>query len=1152
MSQDRVADLLRVKDRFLRSVHLERDFDDRAALSEYVVTPLVRDSLEQVLSGTAAQSGRRAWRVTGDYGSGKSSLALALARLVSHAPTPLPAPLKQSVDFRKLGGRPRLVPVLVTGSREPIAVAVLRAVRRALEDLCVRGKKPEVLTHIQALADADGPPDDAAVVRAVERANAFVCQTERGTGLLLILDELGKFLEYAALHPERQDVYFLQALAEAAARSGRQTLLVVGLLHQGFNAYAEQLTQAAQKEWEKVAGRFDEVLFNQPLDQLTGLVADALRVQTDRLPRTIAAHAKRDMTTAVGLGWYGVAARADLGGLAPQLYPLHPTVVPVLTRLFARFGQNERSLFSFLFSDEPFGLRAFAERPLRGAGFYRLPDLYDYARANFGHRLGVQSYRSHWNQVESVVESFPKDDAVRVDLLKAVAVLNLIDAPDLLATDAALALAVGPDGEGNEALTALRALRREARVLYHRGEAGGYCLWPHTSVNLDRAYQDATRAVGTPRPIAPHLRADLEARPLVARRHYIETGNLRHFAVRYGAADELPDLLAAGVGRADGTILVALCETEDDRRAAVAFAGSAPLAARPEVLVAVSSPLGALAGLVQEVHRWQWVAQNVPELNHDGYAAEEVSRQLDAARQSLERRLRSYVGLRQFDQGSELRWFRCGRPLAAGGGRQLLSSLSDICDEVYGEAAWVRNELVNRDAPSSAAVAARMRLIERIFRNGGEPLMGMDPEKAPPEMSMYLSVLREAGLHHEDGGVWAVGLPPKGTDPCRVRPVFARMLEVLEDRQEGRVPLPELFAALRLPPYGLRDGLAPLLFAVFAIEHEQDVAFFEKGAFLRSVGGLEFQRLIKEPERFEVQYCRMGGVRAAVLDKVFRLLQPGQTRPDKSDILDVVRPLCEFAAQLPVYTHRTGSLSAHAGAVREALLQAEEPASLLFAQLPEACGVGPLGADTSPKKGVVERFVERLRAALDELRTTYPLLLERMKADVAAALARPGRFDEVRAAAAATAGRLLVAVSDPRLKGFCLRLADDRLAEREWLEALGGFVCSKPPGKWTDGDARAFGEELARLAGHFRRVESATFPGRADAPVDAVRLAVTRADGREVDRVIYVGADEEARAKVLEADIVRMLTAEDRVGLVAATRALWQCLDRPEKKYGAG
>ncbi len=43
---------------------------------------------------------------------------------------------------------------------------------------------------------------------------------------------------------------------------------------------------------------------------------------------------------------------------------------------------------------------------------------------------------------------------------------------------------------------------------------------------------------------------------------------------------------------------------------------------------------------------------------------------------------------------------------------------------------------------SSAAVAARMRLIERVLDNATEDYLGMDASKKPPEMSMYLSALR--------------------------------------------------------------------------------------------------------------------------------------------------------------------------------------------------------------------------------------------------------------------------------------------------------------------------------------------------------------------------------------------------------------------------
>ena len=47
-------------------------------------------------------------------------------------------------------------------------------------------------------------------------------------------------------------------------------------------------------------------------------------------------------------------------------------------KLFGRFGQNERSLFSFLLSEEPFSLREFCSQPAAAESFYRLHHLYDY------------------------------------------------------------------------------------------------------------------------------------------------------------------------------------------------------------------------------------------------------------------------------------------------------------------------------------------------------------------------------------------------------------------------------------------------------------------------------------------------------------------------------------------------------------------------------------------------------------------------------------------------------------------------------------------------------------------------------------------------------------------------------------------------------
>ena len=78
-------------------------------------------------------------------------------------------------------------------------------------------------------------------------------------GLVVFIDELGKFLEAAA--QDGGDIYIFQQLAEAASRSGGR-LLVVGILHQAFEDYANKLSREARDEWSKIQGRFVDLAVN--------------------------------------------------------------------------------------------------------------------------------------------------------------------------------------------------------------------------------------------------------------------------------------------------------------------------------------------------------------------------------------------------------------------------------------------------------------------------------------------------------------------------------------------------------------------------------------------------------------------------------------------------------------------------------------------------------------------------------------------------------------------------------------------------------------------------------------------------------------------------------------------------------------------------
>ena len=287
------------------------------------------------------------------------------------------------------------------------------------------------------------------------------------------------------------------------------------------------------------------------------------------------------------------------------------------------------------------------------------------------------------------------------------------------------------------------------------------------------------------------------------------------------------------------------------------------------------------------------------------------------------------------------------------------------------------NELINRRYPSSAAVAARTKLVEAMATAPNKPMLGMDPFKRPPEMALYLSILKKGGIHQETVSGWKFGLPTNADDHCKLLPALHRISDMLRDRgADLLVPVPSVFEGLSKIPFGIREGLQPFILAIYLATHHQRVALYEDGTYLPEVGGEAFLRLMKEPQFFQLQYCELDGVRAEVFTKLLRLLQIDPRDASKTDLIDLVRPLTVFISrEIPEYSRKTNLLPASAVAVRRALLEARDPVKLVFTMIPEACGLPPIG-DAGLKKP--EDLAARLRTALHEIRTAYPNLIARL------------------------------------------------------------------------------------------------------------------------------------------------------------------------------
>jgi hypothetical protein len=1106
----------------MRSVHLERDFKDPSSSLGYILTPVAHQVIERITAGFQTNSTQRAWRIAGDYGSGKTDFALALARIAEGSKSEIPR------DLRRFIGQKTFEAALATGDTEPLGVTVLRALGGGWD---ARRKRPDTEEVLQAVR---------------ERVNDAI--RNRRAGLLLILDELGKNLEYAARNPDSDDVFLLQRLAEEAARSGDKAFVIVVTLHQGVAAYAAALDSAARREWDKVAGRFEEIVYAQPIEQVTALVAATLNVETNRLPDALTKESNEAMQAALRSGIYGSTAPVTLAEYGPKLFPLHPTTLPVLVRAMRQFGQNERSLFSFASSAEPLALQQHATQHVESGGHYRIHHLFDFVRLNLLPTITAGNSYTHWGVVESVLASTPGETHEEQAVLKTVAMLSLLDAPDLPATEDFVTASIG--GNQKAVKDAIKGLRARG-IIYERGTIKGLCLWPHTSVNLDELFAKAVEATSTQGDGVRRLCDHVSSAHLVPREYYSRTGTLRYAAVKLVPASDLNDLLAnqpqiEGDG-ADLNLRVILPADRAQQCSAMKILRQWSTNLVKGFFVGLVEPPRQAATALSDLVAWEWVMRNTPQLAGDRYAREEVSRQINQAKRNLRIRLGGLDNL-AIPTGKRIEWFYndTSSPKELATGRELLTFLGESCRVIYPNSPKVLNELINRRSPSSAAVGARTKLAEAMATASDKPYLGMDDTKRPAEMALYLAILKQGGFHVQTESGWMFRIPFPEEDRCNLVPSLLMITNTLKAKGiDALVPVPEVLRALSLPPYGVRFGLQPFVLAIYLATHHQRVALYEDGTYLHEVGGDVFLRITKEPEFFSLQYCELNGIRADVFSKLLRLLQIDARDATQTDLIDLVRPLAVFISrEVPDYCRKTNNLPATAVAVRRALLDGREPVKLVFTTLPEACGLSAIGEDGLKAP---DELASRLRTAFHEIRTAYPKLIERLRDAICAAFDVDAKRPAARRDIADRADQLAAAVTEPALKAFALRLADAVLDERAWVESVANLLARRSPERWTDNDETEFHHQLEIAAGRFKRTEMTFIGTTRKLNGHACRIAITKSDGSEVGDLVDWNGMDESRIGPVEKEIRLILTKHGRHGMAAAMRAIWTELNEVEK-----
>ena len=369
---------------FTTSVNIIRDTDRDFS---YIPTPNASQVVSQIVNDF--KKGIRSFNVVGTYGTGKSSFLLAFEQSIRGTkryfePNFL---VKPKFDFVKFIGS---------------YSSIVEQFADTFEVQTSKNQQDNILSEI---------------------FNRYHSLGNENKILFILIDEFGKFLEYASKHNPEKELYFVQQLAEFC-NNPKHNIVLITTVHQSLESYAYSLSKNQQQEWTKVKGRFREITFNEPVEQLLFLASEHISDKNES--KTSKGEIEKSLKLAIETKAFNFN-KAFLTQIASNLYPLDILAANILTLSLQRYGQNERSLFSFLESSDHTGLSKFnkQENP-----FYNLSNVYDYLNFNFYSFL-TSRYNpdfSAWSSIRSSIEEVERTFESNInDYIKAVKTIGLLN-----------------------------------------------------------------------------------------------------------------------------------------------------------------------------------------------------------------------------------------------------------------------------------------------------------------------------------------------------------------------------------------------------------------------------------------------------------------------------------------------------------------------------------------------------------------------------------------------------------------------------------------------------------------------------------------------------------------------------------------------------
>jgi len=717
-------------------------------------------------------------------------------------------------------------------------------------------------------------------------------------GIYIIFDEFNKLLEDNIVEFDGKN---LQDFAEMATRSKENEIHLLLISHKNLIQYTSSLEQQKINEWKKIEGRFKILNASQYSSEIYELMSNVIikeKPAWDNYKNSFQQNFQNMFNQTKKLDIFPEHDNKSLEeNIIKGCYPLHPLATALLPDLSQKIAQNQRTIFTFLSTNENNTLGEFirekhqAEFPL-----VNLPLIYDYFQDLMQKEPKYSKVHEAWLNSQRALEKINKNNDDTINMIKSLAIIQAVNNFNRIPPNKEI-LKFAINFLDNREFEKVLNYLLDNKIIIHRKSADQFNFFDGSEIDFDKKINEKIKQFNNRFSPKNILQKYFSPSPIYPKKYNFKYKIKRYFLSEYMTIDELKsvnninDLLIRKRNNKransklflDGLIIYLVLNSKQEINEAKRLVEKHN---NNRIIYVIPKEPLEIRNLLLNLNAQMLLKEDKNLLSEDPIAEKELDAYIDETKNIIDNKLTKFIEP-YFENAVYYYLGEVQTEIKTA--KNLSQTVSEICMEIFNQTPKINNELIVKNKITSPQKKARIEILNKLlFKNHYNERLSIDGYG--PEFLIYRTMLIKTNLLIEKNNklIYNIELNKNIEEIDKDNELSHGLKEILfliyneVYNSEGIVNFENIYEKLRTSPYGLRLGIIPILIVVAGkIDDSIKNVIIKHNDEEKEINAQLFDKINKYPSRYTLERVEWDNTREKYISFLEDIFNRKEVKFDK-------------------------------------------------------------------------------------------------------------------------------------------------------------------------------------------------------------------------------------------------------------------------------